>query len=551
MANLYSPKKNTLGEILSVSSPSLRVPDWQRSYSWTTKEAKEFWDDLISFSEKYPAENVDDQEYFLGSVVLVEDGDSYLVLDGQQRIATSVILLSALRDQLRNINSNNDAATSLANKYLVDRDYSTNATKYKITMNVYDRDFFRQEILADRNTDYKAALPRHESHRLIQKNRVYFEDKVRNYCDTPNAKDALNRVLRIQRVLTGHLSVIAITSKDEDNASAVFETLNDRGIGLSTTDLLRSFLLRRSNDADREEIVRAWEEIFDLDNIADVDGFIRHFWISHRGDVKSRSLYREIKNDILKNDASSKSFVADMQNAANYYEMIISPELSTKEVSGALGEIHLLNAKSLIPAALACLESSAGDLIKQEILNILINAYVRYIVIAKLDGSRFESMIYGLAPSLRKSPDPSQLRQALKDKLPTNAEFKSAFGKVVVSRRNLQRYLLLKLESALDADREIAPPKKVHVEHIYPQKPKVAWDGDHRRWIDRLGNLTLLARGLNQSAKNAEFADKLPKYRESELLLTKELTGLTAWNSEQIEKRQAGMAERAESIWAI
>src|SRR6266511_2201964 len=97
----YEAARHTIGTLLATTSPHIEVPDWQRSYSWTTEEVEAFWRDLTAFDERYPDETITNQEYFLGSIVLVTGGSTNLLLDGQQRLATATILLSVLRDARR------------------------------------------------------------------------------------------------------------------------------------------------------------------------------------------------------------------------------------------------------------------------------------------------------------------------------------------------------------------------------------------------------------------------------------------------------------------
>ena len=68
MPNQYTSEKKTIGELLSIPSPDIVVPEWQRNYSWTTTEIEVFWEDLNSFSEQYPGNTIRGQEYFLGSM---------------------------------------------------------------------------------------------------------------------------------------------------------------------------------------------------------------------------------------------------------------------------------------------------------------------------------------------------------------------------------------------------------------------------------------------------------------------------------------------------
>ena len=240
----YEANRQTIGALLSTTSPRIVVPDWQRSYSWSSREIETFWQDLIAFDERYTGDTIEGEEYFLGSIVLVTGGPTNLLLDGQQRLATATILLSALRDACRS--HKDDAATRLQNKYICDFDDATNKTTPMLTLNVYDRDFFRSEIQDESAIDHPRPSPDLRAHTLIRKAREFFESQISSHSNTlGGGQAAFLWNLRIVRVLCDHMSIVAVSSSDEDNASAVFETLNDRGIGLSTPDLLRNLLLRR------------------------------------------------------------------------------------------------------------------------------------------------------------------------------------------------------------------------------------------------------------------------------------------------------------------
>jgi len=90
----YDAARQTLGALLSTTSPRIEVPEWQRSYSWDAPQIETFWQDLIAFSDQYPGDNIIGEEYFLGSIVLVIGGPTNHLLDGQQRLATGTILLA-------------------------------------------------------------------------------------------------------------------------------------------------------------------------------------------------------------------------------------------------------------------------------------------------------------------------------------------------------------------------------------------------------------------------------------------------------------------------
>jgi uncharacterized protein with ParB-like and HNH nuclease domain len=135
----YQPNKRTIGELLSTTNPPIVVPEWQRSYSWTTSHVETFWNDLLYFQNRHTTESIKSAEYFIGSIVIVAAStDQHLLLDGQQRLATSAILLSVIRDYLAQYSK--DASVRTQSRYLADVDDSTNKTVFKIRLNEYDNE---------------------------------------------------------------------------------------------------------------------------------------------------------------------------------------------------------------------------------------------------------------------------------------------------------------------------------------------------------------------------------------------------------------------------
>ena len=551
MPNQYTPEKRTIGNLLSTTNPAIVVPDWQRSYSWTRTEIEPFWNDLVAFSESYPGENVRGQEYFLGSIVIVDANDEHLLLDGQQRLSTAAVLLSIIRDYLGRYNQN--AAIRTQSRYLGDFDDARNEYAYKITMNEYDRNYFKRQILETRNAAFTEPEALLESHRLIQKARNYFGGKFDEAYERFSNTDAYQWTLRIQDVLTNHMSVVAIFSQDEDNAATVFETLNDRGIGLSTTDLVRNLILRRSEEGTREEIIDLWLEVLQIESDAPLKAFLRHFWISRYGDVKTQSLFREIKSTITNQEINSLELSRTLRDSANVYHEIISGSSDSEVASQHFCDAVDLGANILLPLLLSICETFETENHAPSAEAVL-NTFVRHSVVGKLENSRMENVVYRLAREVRQGVSKNQLVQQLREFAPSNEEFTRAFSRVSIPRRATARYVLRKLELDRRNTEElnVAAPSRVHVEHIYPQTPITGRRLEqHGQIIDRIGNLTLLSGRINRAIRNSVFEEKVPFYRESELLLTRELTEFDHWSSQEIVERQRILAERAPEIWAV
>ena len=363
---------------------------------------------------------------------------------------------------------------------------------------------------------------------------------------------AFEWALRIQRVLTDHMSVVAVTSDDEDSAASVFETLNDRGIGLSTPDLLRNLLIRRASGEDRDEVIECWLRVLEVDEEARVQDFLRHYWLSRHGDVKTRRLYREIKDYVEENSIDSLDLSRDLRVAAVKYRDLVAARHNDSEIAELLGALQVLGAKALLPAVM-----SAGDVgstvVFRELLDSLVTYYVRHNVVGKLENSRLETVIFRLARNLREAMDFGAAQRALTEGLPPLERFERQFASVSVSRQKTARYLLsrLELERRRTKELDIAKASRVHLEHIYPRSPEDArWLG-HNQVVHRFGNLTLLSRKLNQSIKNGNFEKKREAYKTSELLDTRDLADLEEWNLGAIDLRQAGFASRAKMIWSL
>ncbi len=553
MPNKYTPAKKTIGELLSMTNPPILVPEWQRNFSWTTSEAETFWQDLSHFDNSYPGDNILDQEYFLGSIVIVDDNVSHLLLDGQQRLATSAILISVMRDYLARYNR--DAATRVSTRYLTDFDDAQNRNTFKLTLNRYDRDFFRREILENRDAAYVEMAPTLESHRLIRRTRTFFAEKFEEkYLEMANPEASHQWALRLLQVLIGHVSTVAVISEDEDNAAAVFETLNDRGIGLSTPDLLRNQLLRRARHDTREEVIDLWREILEIEGDTTLKTFLRHFWLSREGDVKTQSLYKEIKAKIVDENIDSLAISRQLRDSSLIYRDIVAGQDDNDEdLSSMLSDIAELGATVLYPAVLSGYETGDTEDVK-DLVKALISAFVRHNTIGGLENSKLESVIYTLAMNLRNTDDFAAAIEQLRGASPNDERFFADFMVASVSRRASARYLLKNIEHAMRATREldVAPPSRVHVEHIYPQTPRAGerW-ANHAAVINRLGNLTLLARKLNAAIRNSNFPTKLPAYQRSDLLLTQDLLNDNNWNELSVNVRQVRMSQFAREIWSF
>ena len=177
-ADVFTTEKRTLGVALSNTTPPLRVPEYQRDFSWEDKQVADFWNDIEQFDEQYPGANINGKEYFLGAVVLVNNETFHLILDGQQRFATGTILLAALRDKVQEYNEN--AANQIQDNFISFQDHLTGEHTSKLELNEFDRAFFRDRI---QTVPAVATAPTKKSHNLILKAYQYFAEKIKERWD--------------------------------------------------------------------------------------------------------------------------------------------------------------------------------------------------------------------------------------------------------------------------------------------------------------------------------------------------------------------------------
>lgn len=551
MAKIYEADEQTIASLLGSASPPLRVPAWQRSYSWDTKEVSAFWEDLVNFSEMNPGNTLKRTEYFLGSIVLVERTGYDEILDGQQRLATATIMLAALRDVVRP--EDEVAASQIDSDFISQNDIKSQNTRYALQLNNYDKEFFRNTIQKRTTKPPEAKLA---SHKKIAKAYKYLRDEVQARFDEKGAgRSGYDEIIRLYEVLTDYVSVVAVRSKDPDNAAAVFETLNDRGIGLSTPDLLRNYLLMRARtNNDRDQIVALWEDVLGLTgDSVNVEAFIRHYWVSHHGDVKSRGLYRVIKDSIRKTRANSVRFSQQLSDSASEYAALVRCQAKDRNLQLALEGVQALNAGVLLPALLSCRET-AGEITQAKLAAALVATYVRHTLIGGLADTSLESLVFEIAKNLRKDKDAAGSISRLREFAPSDSEFRASFAVAEVPRAKSARYLLTAIEHRIrrTGELKVEDERMTHVEHIYPQNPKRAdrWI-KHEVLVNRLGNQTLLASALNTSIKNARFSKKTPAYGKSDIKITKALAKKKKWDEDTIDERQKWLAKYAPKIWVI
>jgi hypothetical protein len=296
----------------------IAVPIYQRSYAWTEEETSEFWHDLRNaFGDAA-------QEYFIGTIVLTpqEKSDRYSVIDGQQRLATTSILLAAIRDEYKT-RSDDKRADIVQKGYLSTSDLSTAEEISRLHLNSDDSFFYEERIVQAK----AVPEPTRESHRLILAAYEHFRSQISKVANDAGP-EWTERLTRWVTFLANNVKCITLVVPTEADAFLIFETLNDRGADLTIADLLKNYLFGRAGS--KLDVARdKWMQVLGSLEISAENSlfttFLRHYWSSQHGAVRERELYKSIKDHVV-TQPQVIAFLDDLQKAAMHYAAVLSSD---------------------------------------------------------------------------------------------------------------------------------------------------------------------------------------------------------------------------------
>jgi len=206
IAELFVGRKQTIGELLNPKRSPIVVPDWQRHFSWEVLEVQCLWLDLLAFANHHKGASLDQREYSLGSLLLAEHEGSYVLLDGQNRLATATILLSVIRDYA--FRRCDTTALRIQQEYISVVDEANGRPRYTLTLNRSDRDFFRRWIQDLPKPDQLFHEPQVDSHQRIWQARNLLVEQLEQQCSLRgHGKQAMDWLVRVRKTLTHHVVV--------------------------------------------------------------------------------------------------------------------------------------------------------------------------------------------------------------------------------------------------------------------------------------------------------------------------------------------------------
>jgi hypothetical protein len=534
----------------------LAIPDYQRAYSWGLDEIAELWRDLEE------AQAATAPEYFLGSIVTTTAAGEprVQVVDGQQRLATVSLMYSTLRDIFAA--RADERAAEIERDFLGKRDMITRLVTPRLVLNADDNDYFRRITLDP--ADERVLEPTLDSHRALTAASDFFMQKFTDLVRDLGPDEWQAPLLAWYSYLDHEARVIEVSVSEEARAFVIFETLNYRGLDLSTSDLLKNYLFAHADDRIDEAKTRWSRAMAPFASTGfDADTFLRHFWASKKGVVRVKALYSQMKDDI--SDAQSAvDFAEELATSSPLWVAMFDRDSEvwnrySATALAALDTLRNLNVEQCRPLLLAALRSFQPTEV-EKLLSMIVGWSVRWSVVGGGGAGTVERLY---AQAARRVTDGELTNAdavaALFTSVPGNIEFQRQFAVINVRRGWLARYYLTVLEKARrgEAEPEFVPNQdveEVNLEHVLPKNPEPAdWPQftaeEAQALTYALGNQALLRKSHNRQIGNKPFAEKQHILAASDLELTKEIGGEANWTPEEIRQRQERMAALAVETW--
>ncbi|QQY78917.1 DUF262 domain-containing protein [Keratinibaculum paraultunense] len=542
--------------LLKENKSIFNIPVYQRNYEWNKDQVEQFFRDIEGIIR-------DDYNngHFLGTIVFVSNEKQELmmeriIIDGQQRITTTVLLLKAIHDSLDE--SNNEEKnlkeeiyeTYIINKYVDE--------KYKLKLKPVEEDM-------------KAYVDLIESNQTDEDSKIYTNYKL--LMDLISNSDY--NVQQIYKALS-YVQIVYISldkNSGAENPQLIFESLNSTGLSLTEADLIRNFILMGLEYDDQVELYRKyWINIEKLLTNARISEFVRDYLTMKIGYVPNRNkVYVTFKKYYFKNNYNSKDILIDLLRYTKYYHWFINLETGIDDIDEWLWRLENMKSTVVYPYLLELFDDYFEKKIitKNELLETMniINSYLYRRTICNIPTNALNKVFASMAKSVSDLRNRGKSHiEAVTDYLmsksgsaifPRNEQFKKSFIELdIYNRRNkLALFTLYNIEKY--QHKEIVELDQLTVEHIMPKTLTPKWyidlgrDGDevHKLYKDTIGNLTITK--YNSEMSNKSFEDKKDIYMNSNIKLTRDLTNFEKWDKDSIISRANSLFKIANKIWPL
>ncbi|GAA8602135.1 DUF262 and DUF1524 domain-containing protein [Helicobacter pylori] len=526
----------------------LVIPIYQRLYSWEKEQCKQLWDDIVKTGGSDQIEG-----HFIGSILYVLDGITHsnnilLIIDGQQRLTTITLLLTALRDHW------SDKRKEIEDHYLINSDKDGDK-KFRLILSESDKDTLLSLIDKDRR---KPSEPSSK----IMENFKLFEEWIRKNT---------NQLETIFKGLEKLMIVEIALEKGKDDPQLIFESMNSKGMELTQTDLIRNYIVMETEIEKQEGFYnkywRSMEDELKQSKREDLfNKFVRHYLTIKTREIPNiNKVYVAFKDYRQKEGIGIEDLLKDLQKYCGYFCRIVFKKESDKDLNKALGFLVDLEMDVIYPLLLELYSDySDGVLSKDDFISIiaLIESYICRRAVCGLGTNSLNKVFPSFAKHIQKDEYFKSLKAHFgslteKQRFPNNDEFKDCFITIDFYKFKKREYFFERLENFDRKERVYT--HEYTTEHIMPQTLEEEWEKDlgenfqaiHDKYLHTIGNLTLT--GYNPEYSNKSFQEKRDMekgFKDSPLRLNQGLRGdLESFGEEEIKKRANDLADLALKIW--
>lgn len=538
------------------------IPSFQRPYAWTEEETGELFDDLFDFYEN----EGNDEQYFLGSVVLVKEDDKphAEVIDGQQRLTTLTILLAAITSKL-----SGDDRSDFKN-YIIEPGRASQgiASKPRLQIRKRDRDFFKkyiQEMKFDALFSLEPEAQDTEAKANIIRNAKLLMDRIHDNLPTESA------IINFGAFLVQRCLLVAVSTPTEQAAFRIFSVMNSRGMSLLATDIIKADVIGAIPDHKQQEYNDKWEELeveLSRSGFNDLFGHIRMIKTKIKAKKSlQEEFYKYVLPDI--NASTAIDFIENtLEPYADAYSAIKNSQYTgttgVDDVNDILRWLNRIDNSDWVPVAMLYFVKHKND---ANAMNQFLRRLERLAAYMRATSWDVSHRIERYAKVLDDIENAAGTGYGSSIELTATeiAEFldrlNSDIYKMVSNKRN---YLILRLDSFVSDGAAKYDSKVLTIEHVLPQtiasgsKWEANWPNAAERdqWLHKIGNILPLSKRKNSQAQNYEFDVKKEKYFKGKsgtasYALTSQVLSYSEWTPAVVKKRQEELIEVYKRNWDL
>lgn len=556
MTHTLSAKEQPLSKIFS-DEYVFTIPGYQRPYSWGVEQARELLDDLLGYMQSGGTKLDEVAPYFLGSIVLIkrESAPDARVVDGQQRLTTLTLLLSAIRSVV----SDEKVRAGITKRIYEQGDVVTATDNhYRVSLRERDQQFFRKYVQHEGGIETLVALNDElpDSQDRLRANARHFIE----------ALSALGQsaLVRLVQFIATRCYLVAVATPDLDSAYRIFGVLNSRGLDLSATDILKAEIVGGITDAAKRDVyTRKWE---DLEEDLGRDAFgelFSHVRMIYRKAKPHGTLLKEFREHVGPPDAIAfiDSVLAPIAQAfREVTDEDYASQRHAEQINDTLRWLNRIEFKDWLPPVLAYFirHRNDPDAMRRFLADLERLAYAMLIRKTGVNEriERFSRLTTAIEQDADLYADTAPLQLSPGEQYATYAALSGPLY-ATHSARALG-VILLRLDALVSDGSKTMAHDLVTIEHVMPQQPKPdsAWakwvvsPQERASWVHRLGNLALLNRKKNSAAGNYEFDRKKQAYFSKggscAFPLTTQVLQQSQWTVPVMEARQSELLSALE-----